>query len=115
MLFLLLFKIIGSKEDYFNKIINKVVINMWHIKFILYTVCQSKDKHIVSNLFLNIYELILYKDANYNLTFSSKDWILMFVLGILLYVHMHIYIYMLNFYLFMYVWWLYDWLWALLL
>ena len=33
------------------------------------------------------------KDANYKLIFLSKEWILMFVLGILLYVHMHIHIY----------------------
>ena len=42
---------------------------------------------------VNIYELILYKDVNYKLIFMSKDWILMFVLGILLYVHIHIHIY----------------------
>ena len=32
---------------------------------------------------VNIYELILYKDTNYKLILLSKDWILMFVLGIL--------------------------------
>ena len=35
---LLLCKIIGSNE-YINIIINKVVINVWHIKFTLHAVC----------------------------------------------------------------------------
>ena len=47
---LLFCKIIGPKEDYFNIIINKIVINVWHIKFTLHAVCQFKDNHIVSML-----------------------------------------------------------------
>ena len=56
LLLLLLYKIIGLKEDYFNIIINKVVINIRYIKFILHDICQSKDKHIVSvllSIFMN--------------------------------------------------------------
>ena len=57
---LLLYKIIDPKENYFNIIINKVVINIRYIKFILHDICQSKDKHIVFGFFfiVNIYELI---------------------------------------------------------